>query len=313
MLFYLKALVIKKGKLKKPLALHLIPFFLIWIFISVPISIHLSWRYFDGLASFYATYADIFNLVENAYFLVYCVLAKRLATRIMDASKTYYSSLSTINLSWFQHAITGFVILIISDSALSIYELNYEVLAWNVGILIAFGYFVLFVFLGYRGTFQANIFFPQSQDEMRVEDTDSHLLDSEVKAVNKKQISHLQSLDETQIQELKDRLKEILRTKKPYLNEDLSLTDLADELGITNKQLSELLNQHLNINFYTLINAYRIEEFKSRIAGIDKDKFTLLGIAYDCGFKSKASFNRVFKQKMGMTPSKYRNDQIKEH
>ena len=92
---------------------------------------------------------------------------------------------------------------------------------------------------------------------------------------------------------------------KPFLDDSLSLTELASQIGISNKQLSELLNQHLKVNFYNLINDYRINEVKKRLENYNSNKETLLGIAFESGFQSKASFNRVFKLKTGLSPSNY--------
>jgi AraC-like DNA-binding protein len=66
------------------------------------------------------------------------------------------------------------------------------------------------------------------------------------------------------------------------------------------------LNKNLNINFYTLINDYRVAEVQEKLKGKESKKYTLLAMAEDSGFQSKASFNRIFKNKTGMSPSKYR-------
>ncbi|WP_353959585.1 helix-turn-helix domain-containing protein [Aequorivita aurantiaca] len=78
---------------------------------------------------------------------------------------------------------------------------------------------------------------------------------------------------------------------------------------MSDKKLSELLNQQLSTNFYNLINEYRVNEVKQKIKDKEYYKYTLLSIAHDCGFQSKTSFNRVFKQKTGMSPSLYKESQ----
>lgn len=76
-------------------------------------------------------------------------------------------------------------------------------------------------------------------------------------------------------------------------------------MEISNKKLSELLNQHMNTNFYNLINEYRIQEVKEKLNQGESEKYTVMAIAYDCGFQSKASFYRIFKQKVGVSPSEF--------
>jgi AraC-like DNA-binding protein len=94
--------------------------------------------------------------------------------------------------------------------------------------------------------------------------------------------------------------------EKPYLNPILSLGDLAEFLSITDKKLSFVLNQNLNTNFYDFINQYRIDDFLEKAKLEAYANYTLFGIAQDCGFNSKSSFNRIFKNKMNMLPSEYK-------
>ncbi|PLX12240.1 MAG: hypothetical protein C0597_13735 [Marinilabiliales bacterium] len=53
------------------------------------------------------------------------------------------------------------------------------------------------------------------------------------------------------------------------------------------------------------MNQYRIEEFKRLASSPKNHQFTLLSLAYECGFNSKSSFNRYFKKSTGVTPSQY--------
>lgn len=90
-----------------------------------------------------------------------------------------------------------------------------------------------------------------------------------------------------------------------YKRNDLSLTDLASELRVHPNYLSQIINEKAGKSFYDFINTYRVEEFKRLIKIPANRHFTLLALAYDCGFNSKSSFNRYFKQKTGQTPSQY--------
>ena len=94
---------------------------------------------------------------------------------------------------------------------------------------------------------------------------------------------------------------------KPYKDRELTIFDLSDQLQIPRHFLSEVINEHLGKNFYTLVNEYRLEEVKIRMVDPAFKHLTILAIAYDAGFNSKSSFNTIFKQKTGMTPSQYLN------
>ena len=92
---------------------------------------------------------------------------------------------------------------------------------------------------------------------------------------------------------------------KPYLDRELTIYDLSRQLQIPRHILSEVINEHMGKNFYNLVNDYRVEEVKSRLETDDYKHLTILGIAFDSGFNSKSSFNTIFKEKTGSTPSEY--------
>ena len=89
-----------------------------------------------------------------------------------------------------------------------------------------------------------------------------------------------------------------------YLDGDLSLSRLASLTGVNKHHLSEVLNKHAGKNFYEFINDYRIAFVRERLA-VEPER-TILDIAFEAGFTSKSTFNAVFKQFTGQTPSQYR-------
>ena len=102
-------------------------------------------------------------------------------------------------------------------------------------------------------------------------------------------------------------LSDYMKTNKPYLNNQLTLYQLAEEVSIPPHYLSRIINEYHHQNFFDFINIYRVDEFKSRINDSHFKNYTLLAIAFDCGFNSKSSFNRLFKKVTGSTPSEYKN------
>jgi len=101
------------------------------------------------------------------------------------------------------------------------------------------------------------------------------------------------------------RLTETMKGKKIFTNPELSLADLALHLGVHPNYLSQVINTFEEKSFFDYINALRIEEFKRLADQPENQKYTLLGLAYDCGFNSKTSFNRNFKKATGLAPSDY--------
>ncbi|MCL3780525.1 AraC family transcriptional regulator [Prolixibacteraceae bacterium JC049] len=103
-----------------------------------------------------------------------------------------------------------------------------------------------------------------------------------------------------------DKILNFMQIKKPFLQGDLTLQEMADQLEISKHHLTQVINERLHKNFYQFINEYRIEEVKRRMILPENDNITILGIAYDCGFNSKSAFNKIFKQVVGTTPSQYK-------
>ncbi|WP_214072940.1 helix-turn-helix transcriptional regulator [Mucilaginibacter sp. dw_454] len=104
------------------------------------------------------------------------------------------------------------------------------------------------------------------------------------------------------------RLKELMVTQQLYLNPVLKVEDVAAEMLISEKALSNLINQYLGKNFNDYVNEYRIAEAKQQLVDPKNRNFTIAAIAFDCGFNSLTTFQRVFKQIAGTTPSRYQHD-----
>jgi AraC-like DNA-binding protein len=105
--------------------------------------------------------------------------------------------------------------------------------------------------------------------------------------------------------EVHQRLRDLMQAEKRYREPELSLLDLAARLDIHPNYLSQVINEQEGMNFYDYINGLRIEEFKNLAASPQKQQYTLLALAYECGFNSKTAFNRVFKKNVGLPPSEY--------
>jgi len=97
----------------------------------------------------------------------------------------------------------------------------------------------------------------------------------------------------------------LMETEKPYLNPELNLIDLSNKLGMSRAQVSQLINSGLGKNFNDYINQFRVDAVQEMLRAGRQEELSLLGIAYDCGFNSKATFNRVFKKLTGLSPSAY--------
>lgn len=106
-------------------------------------------------------------------------------------------------------------------------------------------------------------------------------------------------------------LKSFTEESKVYLDGELRMSGLAERLAVTPQYLSFVLNNVIGLSFYDFINAYRIEEVCRRIDAGDAERLTILALALDSGFNSKATFNRLFKKNIGQNPSEYGKKRLK--
>ena len=104
----------------------------------------------------------------------------------------------------------------------------------------------------------------------------------------------------------KQRILQMMRLEKPFLNPDLRLAEMAAKLDLSNAHLSEILHYGFKENFHNFINFYRVVEAQKLMEEENQKDSKIIAIAFEAGFKSKTTFNRVFKNYTGQTPSEYR-------
>jgi AraC-like DNA-binding protein len=107
---------------------------------------------------------------------------------------------------------------------------------------------------------------------------------------------------EEQLQEWKIRVEQLILTEALYKNPELSLTTLAKKLNTNPSFLSKVINSGFGINFNDFVNRYRVQEVKTSLSDPDNANITIMSLAYDAGFNSKATFNRAFKKFTGKNP-----------
>ena len=123
--------------------------------------------------------------------------------------------------------------------------------------------------------------------------------------------------DNDQVISKQDDIQEIVALKKhmlenkPYLNANLSVEELANQMNIPSKDLSILINHNLNQHFFDFINGYRIRESMNMLKKSTRKELTILEILYKVGFNSKSSFNTAFKKQASITPTEYRKTHSK--
>ena len=113
-------------------------------------------------------------------------------------------------------------------------------------------------------------------------------------------------LDAALTQDIRQKLENCMHKEKPYLNSELTLPQLADQLKVSVHHLSQVINEQCGMNFSDFINQHRIEEMKIRLTDARYQHFKIEQLAFDTGFNSKSTFQAAFKKFTGLTPSEYR-------
>jgi len=200
-----------------------------------------------------------------------------------------YSYRDNIDLLWLRRLIvsyTGITLLSLPVSAL-LYTYGYS---FALSDYIFYSTLVVFVFfLGYWGYQQGSIFNLQ-QNEMPTSAT----------------ILSTNAFPTEDFTPDSNKIMSVMQKQKPFLDASLSLHQLAGLSGFTPHHLSKVINKTFNKNFFEFVNNYRINEFKAMLNNPNYKSFTLLGIAFECGFNSKSAFNRIFKEQTGITPREYK-------
>lgn len=297
--FYVKSITHSEFKLRTSALLHLLPvfFFAIYInFVYPGMDILVNAREVHHMTDIKFPYPYFIFLVLLALSVpVYIYLSTRLLIRHRKIIKDNFSDTEKRTLSWLRNLITIFGIAWIA--LISIIFIHHVLLWFSDsfcinGIFITLSAFIIMA--GYFGFLQPQIF---------ISDNDS--LPIIIKEGDKPYSGS--SLKEEVKQQYLTILNEHMKKEKPYLNNQLTLHKLSTELNIPLHHLSRIINEHFNQNFFDFINQFRIAEFMKRLDEPKYSHFSILGIAFDCGFNSKTTFNRYFKKATGLTPSGYKS------
>lgn len=104
------------------------------------------------------------------------------------------------------------------------------------------------------------------------------------------------------------KLEHIISNKKRYLDSNMSLEQLSEELQLSKSHLSRIINTELNMSFSDYVNSFRVSEAKKLLQNEAFSKYTLVSIGLESGFNSKTTFNNTFKKFTGQTPSQFRKN-----
>lgn len=293
---YVKSLFLREDDLVRNTLVHFTPAFLFALGITIPTILFNTFKVTE-LAYTHTNTVRLIIKIESLYFLLYLLLSLQLLTKYKALTKHKYSNLTQHDFNWIKTMLLSAVGIMSIDIGIKLYEYIYADLNWDADFLSVLAMIVLVIYLGYHGVNQSKVLLP------------SFLLEDEIKnKANKAEKLAISPTKRAEYETLKNQLDHSLHTNQIYLDQDLTLGKLAREIATTDKILSTMLNQYMNTTFYDLINKYRVEAVKERMYLEQYKNYNLFGIACECGFKSRTSFNRIFKKETGLSPSQYKKD-----
>ena len=239
----------------------------------------------------------IMGFIEFPFMLLYLAFTLQLFYNYRKRITQYFSNTYKLELNWILSFLILFTLLFLYNTIQTIIgtfvtDLNYQQ-RWWLNLFAA----LITLYVGIKGYFtdttklkKLNFSFSPSLDaipENTKADKTKSIPDSDIEIV-----------------------KSLMENDKAYLNPELNLSDLAKQANMSRAQLSEIINSGFNKNFNDFVNMYRVDAFKNMLKNNKHQQLSLLGIAEECGFNSKATFNRVFKKLTNFSPSEYLKSEI---
>ena len=291
--FSVSYFTIPNRKLKSSDYLHFIPFFLFFLFVlTVAFRVNHSsiFAWYDHLPVGVRRGVALTVFVSlKVQMVLYWILSYVQLVRHLHNIRMFASTLEPVSLSWLRYFLLGLVGAIFLS-------LNEVLLFVSVIVpLTHFGYLILTFYMGYFSLRQQEIYPYQPNDVVEIAD----IIAADTPTSRHKRIPP------EDLAEAKKKLMHVIEKERAHLDPDLGLPQLAAKVLLSTHDLSFVINEGFNENFFQFINRYRIEEAKRLLRSDAHKHLNILGIAYESGFRSKSTFNNTFKKLTGQSPSQF--------
>ncbi len=225
--------------------------------------------------------------------VAYLPASLRVYRKYRRLNSEWVSYADAIRLEWVRLFLVTFLSILLLRMLFFILNPEWGEFGRKFWYYLAFS--VLFYYIAIRGYSHAiRIPLAQGPEEWEAE-------------IPKKELMESDTFAPEEMEQWKERISQVIESNELFRRPTLTLRELAETLDIHPRTVSAAINQGFEMNFNDLINRYRVVEVQRQLhQGVHKQK-TLLGIALDCGFNSKSTFNRAFKKHSGLSPGEYLN------
>ena len=289
--FYIRSLLNPSFHFSRKDWIHFIPgiLYLVYslvVFITDKFILEEFYFYADGRDKDLKAWYQILGLFSMLYYLILSLRAYLTYKNVIFNIVSYADS---ILFRWIQNFLIALLLFVILRIVFFFTNPQWENFGSQFWYYLSFGFIMLYISIsGYAQAIKST-----SLPPVKMEPNIQELEDGKTPS---------SSVD---IDKWYNQIVEALEGKKMFENPQLTLLDLANELNTNSKTISSSINTGAKMNFNDFINHYRIEAVKVKLREGEHQQTTLLGIAFDSGFNSKATFNRAFKKSTGTTPKNF--------
>lgn len=311
--FYVQSLLNPTFQFTKKQWLHLVPglAFILWnIVVAVTDRVVLK-QYFlmDGQNDpDFQTWYIAAGLVSILFYLILCL---RYYNNYRKFIVQELSFADTVTFKWVRNFLIAYFIYFFSSLVLGLLNLlgeglNYQEEWWYYLLFALLFYYIAIT--GYSNSIETKVKYELDflKYQMPFQLAAPQTTTTEDIVYEDVTVVELPKEEQTTINSIwKEKVLDVVVHQKKYQNPELTLTDLAKVLNTNPSFLSKVINQSFEMNFNDFINFYRVEEVKQKLQDKANANLTIMSIAYDAGFNSKATFNRAFKKLTGKNPKEF--------
>ena len=244
----------------------------------------------------------LLNWILMAQAGVYMILSLRILRPYEAAIRSEFSTIDRVKLDWLRDItvmVLAFLGVFFIENTLLLAGVNLSHYFNLTSVLMA----VYVYAIGYLGLFKSEVF-ENPSTAASIRRMLPSMAGGSAGAGGEKYGKS--GLSEEKAESCLKSLLRLMETERPFTDPDLTLAGLAEKLGVTQHNLSEVINTRTGQTFFDFINKYRVECVAEGLRDPEKRNLKLLALALEAGFNSKSSFNAIFKRFTGRTPSDYR-------